>query len=220
LISRLQHTHAHACRTAFISLVDAPMIATAILISSQLVYIVPSTLLLLATDSRFVLSEHTLRVCGLVDLPWLADGPWCEVGPGPPPKPAPPPPPPPTPKPGNFTPTPLSNCTYIPGTWVSPMSQRYVEGAPTKEACCKACGLSETCVAAVLRCPLPSGSGSCMCNLKLWDGSNILQKDGKEHTHTDLTCLTGRQNISSGGPDDDGGGGLSEEQLLNWWPGQ
>jgi hypothetical protein len=71
LISRLQHTHAHACRTAFISLVDAPMIATAILISSRLVYIVPSTLLLLATDSRFVLSEHTLRVCGLVDcLGW------------------------------------------------------------------------------------------------------------------------------------------------------
>jgi hypothetical protein len=132
-----------------------------------------------------------------------ADGPWCEVGPGPTP---------PT-RPGNFTPTPLSNCTYIPGTWINPASQEYVQGVGTKEACCKACGLSSTCVAAVLKCPLPRGP--CKCNLKQWNAENSLRRDGGEHTHTDMACLTGRQHIPGPGPDDVVD---NEEALLNWWP--
>eukprot|EP01051_Picozoa_sp_SAG22_P004261 SAG22_NODE_224_length_14744_cov_7.467668_7_plen_190_part_00 len=45
-------------------------------------------------------------------------GPWCEIGPGPPT-------PPPPPSPGPFAPTALSNCTWMPTTWVSPPSSNW-----------------------------------------------------------------------------------------------
>lgn len=77
-------------------------------------------------------------------------GPWCDLGPSPPA----PPPAPPAPAPGPFPPTPLSNCTYLPDTWVSPASHSVVHNATTQAACCSACGMSTTCVASVLTCPV------------------------------------------------------------------
>ena len=126
-------------------------------------------------------------------------GPWCQIGPGPPL---------PTP-PGNFTPTPLTNCTYLPNTWITPALHRTLEGVTTKEGCCKACGLDPYCVASVLQCP--KGGGTCQCNLKDWNADYRL--DHKlSTTHTDLTCLTGRQHIP-GKPDQDHH--KSEKELLN-----
>ena len=119
-------------------------------------------------------------------------GPFCELGPLPPSPPSPPSPPPPAP-PGPFPPTPLNNCTYLPNTWVDPPSHETVDAA-TKEACCSACGMNPSCVAAVLTCK--DSSGKCTCNLKLFNPKYTLSH--KTNTdHTTLTCLTGRQNITA-----------------------
>jgi hypothetical protein len=126
-------------------------------------------------------------------------GPWCGIGPGPRPAPSP----------GNWTPTPLTNCTYLPNTWISPPEHRALEGVTTKEACCKACGLDPSCVAGVLQCP-KGGSQPCVCNLKSWNSANRLAHNPSA-THTDLTCLSGRQVIPDG-PDRNP---HSEEELLN-----
>ena len=81
----------------------------------------------------------------------------------------------------------------------------------TKEGCCKACGLNPHCVAGVLQCP--TGEGACRCNLKPYNPQYKLSHKTSS-SHTDLTCLTGRQNIS----DSLDAGHMSEEALLNWWP--
>jgi hypothetical protein len=113
-------------------------------------------------------------------------GPFCDVGPSPPsPQPQPP---------GNFTPTPLHNCTYLDNTWISPATKNWVMSATTQQACCEACGMDPTCVASVLTCP-KGGGGECYCNLKAWRADNTLDHS-KSPQHTTLTCLTGRQNIT------------------------
>ena len=89
------------------------------------------------------------------------------------------------------------------------------DNVTTKEGCCKACGLDPHCVAGVLKCATPGRQ--CRCNLKPYNAKYTLSHTTSED-HTDLTCITGRQNISDGGPPDGGGGG--EEAVLNWWPGR
>jgi hypothetical protein len=116
-------------------------------------------------------------------------GPFCELG-------TLPPPPPPPPTPGPFPPTPLTNCSYLPNTWVSPATS-IVVNASTEEACCSACGMSADCVASVLQCDEKGGSGSCTCKLKPYNPSYHLSHTTNDR-HTTLTCITGRQHIPDG----------------------
>ena len=117
-------------------------------------------------------------------------GPFCDIGPAPPT----PPPPPAPPVPGPFNPTNLSNCSYLLNTWTWPAHQNDDKAATTRAECCSACGMDPACLAAVLTCP-KDGGGACYCNLKPWNaGAKLMHSQNP--SHTTLTCLTGRQNIT------------------------
>jgi arylsulfatase I/J len=120
-------------------------------------------------------------------------GPHCEIGPVPTPTPGPPP----APAPGPFPPAPLSNCTYMPTTWVYPASSTKVE-ATTQGACCAACGMDPTCVASVLTC-YTDKTKPCDCNLKNWNHAQQIRHTTNPD-HTTLTCITGRKNITDDTP--------------------
>ena len=126
-------------------------------------------------------------------------GPWCEV-PGVP-TPAP------TPAPGPFTPTPLTNCTWIAGMGIRPSSMIASATTANKEACCKACGMNPNCVAATQQC---YPDKPCVCHMHGYQEGATTAKQANS-----TICVTGR----APAPED---GALyhrvwtSEEEMLNY----